>query len=188
MDLTKDSLPHGNHPAPPLPLPSPLLCPGVDQAASSAPFLFSSIPQHPAVWDVRDWGPVISDLREAQWPQTDPCPPLPEDWGPGFNGFPQQDTHLGLRGEHRAVLHVCLSRAPKLWWDTGSLSPFYSLTPASHMCNMCRQFPEKSRIGKLWATLCVSLGKKCIIYKSRFILQSPILNRAILRAMFHALM
>ena len=91
------------------------------------------------------WGAVTSDCSLS----TSPC-------RPGINGFPKQDTHAGLRGEHGPVLHVCLSRAPKLWWDTGSLSPFNSLTPATHMCNMCRQVPEKSRRGKLWATLCVS--------------------------------
>jgi hypothetical protein len=95
------------------------------------------------LWPPR--GTVTSDWSLS----TSPC-------GPGFNGFPQQDTHLGLHGEHGAVLHICLSRAPKLWWDTGSLSPFYSLTPTTHMCNMCRLVPEKSRRGKLWATLCVS--------------------------------
>ena len=43
----------------------------------------------------------------------------------GVSGSTQPDVHLGLHGKHEQSSYTCLPRAPKLWWDTGSLPLSY---------------------------------------------------------------
>ena len=171
MDLTKDSLPHGNHPAPPLPLPSPLLCPGVDQAASRVPILFSAIPQHPAVCDVRDWGPVISDLRKAQWPQTDRCPPLSADLG-SMASHSKTPNWGCVESAGQSSMSACPEH--RNFGGTQVLShPFIPWHPLL-ICAICVGRFQRNQEEESCEPLYVfprGEKKTCIIYKGRFILQ-----------------
>jgi hypothetical protein len=92
MDRIKDSHPRGNHPVPPLPLPSPSSALGMAEPPLGSPFVLSSS--------------MVSSVKCLimrtcyLWPQwgseTSDCP-LSNPWRAGFRGFPQPDTHPGCR-------------------------------------------------------------------------------------------
>jgi hypothetical protein len=97
--------PWGNHSVLPFSLPSPPFCLRADWATHRDPhFVLSSSAVSSGVWDARDWEPVISGLREAQRPQTAPCPPPGEL---GFRGFTQPDNPPGPPAQSTGTLAGC---------------------------------------------------------------------------------
>ena len=117
MDGTKDSPLHGNHPAHPLPLPSPF-SPRADRASPRTPTLFSALQQHTLTSEMSETENLLS-LASVRSRDLGLLPLSP----PPRSGVLWLHTARHPPGECVAVLHVCPSRAPELWRDAGSLPP-----------------------------------------------------------------
>jgi hypothetical protein len=131
MDWTKSSLLQGNHPAPPLPMPSSSFGSRADWAAPGAPHtplcsqLFCNIQRRLGCPRLRTchlwplWGPETSDWELPLHPQQT-----------GVRWLPTARHPPRVRGEYIAVPWICLPRALELWRDVGSLPPpLFSSTP-----------------------------------------------------------
>jgi hypothetical protein len=101
-DRIKDSLLCGNHPMPPLSLPSLLFGLGADWAAPGVPTLFSALLRCPASSGMPKTENLLS--LASGGPETSDCP-LSTPWWAGFRDFSQPDTHPGPCGKHARPEH-----------------------------------------------------------------------------------
>jgi hypothetical protein len=100
MVWTKDSYTRGNHPVPPLSLPSPPFSPGDDWTAPRGPLLFSALRQCQVASKMLKTKNLLSLASVRPRDLLHP----PTHTQAGFHGFTQPDTHLGPCGKHVAVL------------------------------------------------------------------------------------
>jgi hypothetical protein len=130
----QDSHPRGNHPVPPLSLPSPPFGPGADRAAPRSSTLFSALPWCPATTGMSGTENLLSldSMRPRDLRLLPVCPPTPpSDWGQWFH----ETRHpSGAKWRAHGSPHICLPRAPELWRDKDSL-----LSPLSPCQLSCRQ-------------------------------------------------
>ena len=96
MDGTKDSRPRGNHPAPPLSLPSPPFSPGgLTEPPPGAPILFSAFLQCPAVSGMPETENLLSLASVRPRDLGLPLvyhPPIPPPWAGSIASHSQITT------------------------------------------------------------------------------------------------